>query len=452
MSARPPIHPGRPADPRYHAPVAEPSDDRARYRAPVGTHDVLPPESAQWTALVAAFAERARRYGFDLVVTPVFEHLEVFQRVGESTDVVRKEMYDFEDKGGRRIALRPEGTAPVVRAFVQHRPPVPWKVWYVAPHFRYERPQKGRYRQHWQVGAEVLGVDDPDVDVEVIALAHGFYRDLGLEQVSLVVNSMGDEQSRPAYLALLREYLLDHAGALGDDFRGRVEANPLRVLDSKREDWQDVIERAPQLTEHLSDASREEFEQVQRRLDALGIRYALDPRLVRGFDYYTGTTFEFQSGALDAAQNAIGGGGRYGKLAEEMGGPPTTGIGFGIGIERVLIACAAEGAVPGTPGTAEVFVVSALGPSGSAEVTLLVNELREDGMRTERTYGDRSVTAQWKAAGKSGARYGVMLGPREAERGVVGVKDLRAHDQVEVPRDAVAGWIQERRETEDTER
>ncbi len=299
--------------------MTEPSDDRARYRAPVGTHDVLPPESAQWTALVAAFAERAGRYGFDLVVTPIFEHLDVFERVGGSTDVVRKEMYDFDDKGGRRLALRPEGTAPVVRAFVQHRPPVPWKVWYVAPHFRYERPQKGRYRQHWQVGAEVLGVDDPDVDVEVIALAHGFYRDLGLQQVSLIINSMGDEQSRPAYLALLREYLLAHAGALGDDFRERVEANPLRVLDSKREDWQDVIERAPQLTEHLSDASREEFEQVQRRLDALGIRYELDPRLVRGFDYYTGTTFEFQSGALDAAQNAIGGGGRYDQVGRGDG-------------------------------------------------------------------------------------------------------------------------------------
>jgi histidyl-tRNA synthetase len=423
------------------------SDDRARYRAPVGTHDVLPPESAEWTALVAAFAERAGRYGFDLVVTPIFEHLDVFQRVGESTDVVRKEMYDFEDKGGRRLALRPEGTAPVVRAFVQHRPPVPWKVWYVAPHFRYERPQKGRYRQHWQVGAEVLGVDDPDVDVEVIALAHGFYRDLGLTQVSLIINSMGDEQSRPAYLALLRTYLLDHAGALGDDFRERVEANPLRVLDSKREDWQDVIERAPQLTEYLSESSRAEFEQVQRRLAALGIRYELDPRLVRGFDYYTGTTFEFQSGALDAAQNAIGGGGRYGKLAEEMGGPPTTGIGFGIGIERVLIACAAEGAVPGTPGTADVFVVSALGPTGGGEVALLVNELREDGMRTERTYGDRSGKAQWKAAGKSGARYAVVLGPHEAERGVVAVKDLDSSEQVEVPREAVAGWLQERLET-----
>jgi histidyl-tRNA synthetase len=425
-------------------------DDKARYRAPIGTHDVLPPESEQWIDLVSTFATRAARFGFGLVITPIFEHVDVFQRVGESTDVVRKEMYDFDDKGGRRIALRPEGTAPVVRAFVQHRPPVPWKVWYVAPHFRYERPQKGRYRQHWQVGAEVIGVDDPDIDVEVIALAAGFYRDLGLQRVSLLLNSMGDEHSRPAYVALLRGYLLDHAAQLGDDFRERVEANPLRVLDSKRPDWQDVIERAPQLTEHLSDESRAQFEQVQQRLDALGIRYELTPRLVRGFDYYTGTTFEFQSAALDAAQNAIGGGGRYGRLAEEMGGPPTAGIGFGIGVERVLIACEAEGIAPAVAPSTDVFVVN--GPGVDAgEVALLVAELREDGVRAERTYGDRSVKAQWKAADKSGAAYAVMLGQAEAERNAVAVKDLRVKgsEQLEVSRDAVAGWLQDRRETED---
>src|SRR6478609_151736 len=317
---------------------------RAKFQAPKGTQDVLPPVSARWEQLLAAYAQTVERAGYGLVQSPMFEEIGVFQRESEGADAVRKEMYDFDDKGGRRIALRPEGTAPVVRAFVQHHPPVPWKVWYLAPHFRYERPQKGRFRQHWQVGAEVIGLDDADVDVELIALAHGFYEDLGLSRVSLLLNSMGDEQSRPAYVALLREYLLDHAGALGDDFRERVEANPLRVLDSKRDDWQDVIERAPQITAHLSDESSVHFERVQRQLDALGITYELAPRLVRGFDYYTGTTFEFQSGALDAAQNAIGGGGRYGKLAEEMGGKPTSGIGFGIGVERVLIACDAEGA------------------------------------------------------------------------------------------------------------
>jgi histidyl-tRNA synthetase len=419
-----------------------------KFRAPIGTHDVLPPESERWIELVRAFATRAERFGFGLVLTPVFEHREVFQRVGESTDVVRKEMYDFEDKGGRLIALRPEGTAPVVRAFVQHRPAVPWKVWYLAPHFRYERPQKGRYRQHWQLGAEVLGVEDPDIDVEVIALAHGFYQAIGLEQVSLLLNSMGDDDSRPGYVALLRDYLLDHAGALGNDFREKVEASPLRVLDSKREDWQDVIERAPQITEHLSAPSSAHFEQVQHELDALGIRYELAPRLVRGFDYYTGTTFEFQSGALDAAQDAIGGGGRYGKLAEEMGGAPTPGIGFGIGIERVLIACDAEGVLPVPAPRVDAFVVNGLGRAGTTEVALTVAELRETGLRAERAYGDRSVKAQWKAADKSGAVYGVMLGKQEAERGEVAVKDLRTGDQIDVPRVGLAGWLLARREAE----
>jgi histidyl-tRNA synthetase len=325
---------------------------------------------------------------------------------------------------------------------------VPWKVWYVAPHFRYERPQKGRYRQHWQVGAEVLGVDDPDVDAEVIALAHGFYRALGLERVSLLVNSMGDAHSRPAYVARLREYLLDHAGALGDDFRARVEANPLRVLDSKRDDWRAVIERAPQLTEHLSDESAAHFERVQHRLDDLGIAYELAPRLVRGFDYYTSTTFEFVSDALDAAQNAIGGGGRYDGMAEEMGGPPTPGIGFGIGIERVLIACDAEGVLGETAPRVDAFVVNGLGEAGSAQVALVVAELRESGLRAERAYGDRSVKAQWKAADRSGAAFAVMVGRAEAERDAVAVKDLRAGTQVEVPGAALAGWLQSRREEE----
>jgi histidyl-tRNA synthetase len=430
--------------------VADASDESSRFRAPVGTHDVLPPESARWTALVGEFAQRAGRYGFDLVITPIFEHLEVFQRVGESTDVVRKEMYDFEDKGGRRIALRPEGTAGVARAFAQHNPVVPWKVWYVAPHFRYERPQKGRNRQHWQVGAEALGVDDPELDVEVIALAHGFYRALGLRDVTLSINSMGDEADRAAYVGVLREYLLAHAGTLGETFCERVEANPLRVLDSKDPDWQDVIEHAPQITALLGDAARTHFEAVQRGLDRLGIAHEINPRLVRGLDYYTSTTFEFSSQALDAAQNGIGGGGRYDKLVEQMGGKPTPGIGFGIGIERVLIACAAEGVDPGEAPVADVFVIG--GMDNPSEVTLLVTELREDGMRAERTYGDRSFKAQMKVADRSGARFAVILGKQEAERGAVAVKDLRSGEQVEVPRQLVAGWLQERREAEDEPR
>src|SRR5260370_28828094 len=221
----------------------------AEYRAPTGTHDVLPPESSRWIALVQTFAARATRFGYGLVITPVMEHVEVFQRVGAATDVVSKEMYEFTDRGNRRLALRPEGTAPVVRAYVQHHPTPPWKVWYLAPHFRYERPQKGRYRQHWQLGAEVLGVDDPDVDVEIIALAEGFYRDLALAQVSLTLNSMGEPADRVQFVERLGAYFLEHADDLGPEFRERAEQHPLRLLDAKQEAWHDVIERAPQLTE-----------------------------------------------------------------------------------------------------------------------------------------------------------------------------------------------------------
>ncbi|MET0628981.1 MAG: histidine--tRNA ligase [Acidimicrobiia bacterium] len=416
------------------------------FRAPIGTRDVVPPESERWMAFIETFATRAARSGFGLVVTPIFEHYEVFQRVGESTDVVRKEMYDFEDKGGRHVALRPEGTAGVVRAFVEHPQPVPWKVWYLAPHFRYERPQKGRLRQHHQVGAEVLGVDDPQLDVEVIALAHGFYRDLGLRDVTLTVNSMGDEEGRAAYVAQLRDYLLSHGEALGDEFRARVDANPLRVLDTKVDAWHDVVEHAPQITEHLSEPERAHFEAVQAGLDALGIGYELNPRLVRGLDYYTSTTFEFASHALDAAQNGIGGGGRYDKLAEQLGGKPTPGIGFGIGIERVLIACDAEGAFAAPAPRVDAFVVNGLGADAGVAVTLLVAELREEGLRAERSYGDRSVKAQWKQADRAGAAYGVMLGRDEATRGTVAVKDLHSGEQVEVSRGQLAGWLHSRRE------
>jgi histidyl-tRNA synthetase len=411
--------------------------DRDLFRAPVGTRDVLPPESDRWIELVATFAQRAQRFGFGLIVTPVFENVEVFKRVGESTDVVRKEMYEFDDKGGRHLALRPEGTAPVVRAFVQHRPSVPWKVWYLAPHFRYERPQKGRYRQHWQVGVEVLGPPDPEIDVEVIALAQGFYRDLGLKRVSLTINSMGDDTSRARYIDVLTKYWRDHASVLGDEME-RAEANPLRILDSKREDWQEMLDAAPQLGEYLSDDSRVHFERVEAGLQALAIDYEIAPRLVRGFDYYTSTVFEFASDALDAAQNAVGGGGRYDRLAEEMGGPPTPGIGFGIGIERVLIACDSEGVMPAAGARCDVFVVDAV---GGTEATRLVHELREAGMATDRTYGGRSVKKQWSAADRAGARFGVMIGAQEIADGTVAVKDMHTGEQAPVRREDVAAVL-----------
>jgi len=406
--------------------------------------DVLPPDSARWTDVVARFATRASRFGYGLVVTPILEHYEVFQRVGETTDVVTKQMYAFDDRGGRRLALRPEGTAPVVRAFVQHRPVTPWKVWYVAPNFRAEQPQAGRYRQHWQLGAEVLGVDDPDVDVEIIDLVHGFLRALGLRDIRLFVNSMGDGESRARYREVLLAYWRANADVIGDGME-RAEANPLRILDSKRTDWTDLLERAPQLGEYLSDDAAEHFARVQSGLRAVGIDFEIQPHLVRGFDYYTSTVFEFTSGALDAAQNALAGGGRYDRLAEEMGGPPTPSIGFGAGIERILLACAAESVLTDVAPALDVYVVDA---TGGAEATVVVHELREVGLRADRAYGGRSVKKQWGAADRSGARWGVMVAPRELEQGRVVVKDLASGEQIEVRRAEVAAWIRTQHEGE----
>ena len=422
------------------------------YRAPVGTHDVLPPESGRWAALVSAFAARAGRFGYGLVMTPAYEHVEVFQRVGEGTDVVRKEMYEFEDKGGRRLALRPEGTAPVVRAYIQHRPTPPWKVWYLSPHFRHEKAQRGRYRQHHQLGVEVLGVDDPALDVEVISLAAGFFNSLGLSRFRLAINSLGDGQCRPGYLDALRSYLRAHADELCADSRSRYEANPLRVLDCKVPGCAAVTERAPQLLEHLCADCKTHFEAVQAGLDAIGVAHEIAPRLVRGLDYYTRTTFEFASEALESAQNALGGGGRYDRLAEEMGGPPSPGIGFGIGIERVLIACDAEGVLPTPAPRIDAYVVDAVGPAGdggvpesaaATEVAALLAELRETGLSADRAYGGRSVRAQTKSADRAGARYVVLFGRSEMERGAVAVRDMESGEQVEVARSRVVSWLHE---------
>jgi histidyl-tRNA synthetase len=413
-------------------------------RAPKGMLDVLPPESARWIEVVARFAGRAERFGYGLLLTPILEHYEVFARVGETTDVVRKEMYDFTDRGGRRLALRPEGTAPVVRAFVQHRPATPWKVWYLAPNFRAEQPQAGRYRQHWQLGAEVIGIDDPDVDVEMIELLWGFCRDVGLRRMRLLVNSMGDAPSRARYREVLLAYWHEHADLIGAEME-RAEANPLRILDSKRPDWSEMLERAPQLGEYLSDESAAHFARVQEGLQALGIPFEIAPRLVRGFDYYTGTVFELASDALDAAQNAIGGGGRYDRLAEEMGGPPAPSIGFGSGIERLLLACDAEGVLAVPAARLDAFVVD---PIGVPDTARILAELRESGLSADRAYGGRAFKKQMTAADRSGARWAVIVGAKEAERGMVAVRDLRAPepDQSEVRREEIAAWLRTRKD------
>ncbi|HVA52585.1 MAG TPA: histidine--tRNA ligase [Acidimicrobiales bacterium] len=403
------------------------SQSSAPFKAPIGTHDVLSPESASWEGLVAVFAESAYRYGFSLVMTPIFEDVGVFLRgIGEESDVFKKEMYVFEDRGERRYALRPEGTASVVRAFVQHQPTTPWKAWYLTPAFRYERPQKGRYRQHYQLGVEVLGTDDPAVDVEVIALANSFYRSIGLRQVRLLINSMGHDACRAAYVKILRKYLKANEEKLCDEHRVSWRENPLRVLDCKRAPCVKVTSGGPMLIDHVCDDCRGHFDTVVAGLTALGIESVLSPRLVRGFDYYNRTTFEFVADAFESAQNSIGGGGRYDKLAEELGGKPTSGIGFGSGVERVLLARAAEGVDTALlKRSLDVFVVDT---SGGDAVSVLVQRLREAGVATDRAYDQRSLKSQMKVADKSGARLALLVGPEELAAGEVTIRDLRSPD------------------------
>ncbi len=399
------------------------SDKPLASRAPKGTHDVLWPESTRWESVLSLFASHVERAGYGLAITPVFEDVQVFRRgIGEGSEVVGKEMYEFEDREGRTLALRPEGTAPMVRAFVQRRPPLPWKAWYATPAFRYERPQRGRYRQHHQVGVEALGPADPDLDVEVISLAADFFAALGLNSASLRLNSMGDENCRPAYLELLRAYLVERRNTLCPEHRDRIEANPLRVLDCKREECIEATVGAPALADHLCDACRAHFDRVREGLEALGIAYELDHRLVRGFDYYTRTTFEFSADALESAQNGIGGGGRYDRLVEMLGGPPTPGIGFGIGIERVFLACDAEDVFPVAPVPLDAFVVDVVGGSTARDLTA---RLRRAGLRAERAFEGRTMKAQLRAADHSGARVALIVGPDEVAEGTVSLKPLR---------------------------
>jgi histidyl-tRNA synthetase len=402
------------------------------FRAPVGTRDVLPPESARWVALVARFAERARKAGYGLVLSPMFEDVGVFERVGESTDVVRKEMYDFTDKGERRIALRPEGTASIVRAYVQHRPTPPWKVWYAAPNFRYERPQAGRYRQHHQLGVEVLGSDDPDVDVEVIAFLARLYRDdLGLARTRLRLNSLGDDVCRPAYRELLQQFLEQRRDQLCDEHRDRIADNPLRVLDCKRPACIEATRDAPRMLDHLCEPCARHFDRVTQGLDALGITYSIDTSLVRGLDYYTRTTFEFAAEALESTQNAVGGGGRYDGLAQALGGPPTPGIGFGAGIERILLACDAEGVFGEQQlhaADVDVFVVDTTGGDVARDLT---DELRAAGISTDRAFDNRSMKSQFKSADRSGARLAVVIGADERAADTATVRPLRGDGEQE---------------------
>ena len=403
-------------------------------RAARGTRDVLPDDQSYWSAALAAIERVAQLFGYRRIDTPVFEEASVYLRTtGEATDIVRKEMYVFEDRGGQQLALRPEGTAGVCRAYLEHGMsswPQPVRLYYTTPTFRYDRPQAGRYRQHTQFGVEAIGDDDPLLDAEVIDLLKTFLAEVGVTDYRVELNSIGDPACRPAYLEKLRGYYAPRLDDVCKDCRERYERNPMRLLDCKEERCQPIIAGAPVIAEHLCGPCREHFEKLQRHLQVLDIGFSLNPRLVRGLDYYTRTVFEFQP-SVEGAQSTIGGGGRYDGLIELLGGKHTPGVGFGCGIERTIINMKrAEAPVPDPP-RPTVYVAHA--GEGTEEYALeLLKKARAAGLSAVIASGDRSLKAQMRQADASGARYAAIIGAREAANRMVTLRDLGTGLQEEV--------------------
>ena len=398
---------------------------RERINAPKGVSEYVPPRSASFEWIRDHLISPAKAAGYQLMELPAFEDTNLFSRgVGESTDVVSKEMYTFEDRGGRSITLRPEGTAGVMRAVIEHsldRGQLPVKVFYSGAFFRAERPQAGRYRQFYQVGVESIGLDDPAIDAEVIALADTAFKNIGLKKYRLEITSLGDADSRAAHrvdlVAFLKTLDLDEATI------ARAEINPLRLFDDKRDDVKAKMAGAPLLMDYLSDASRENFARVRAYLDALGIAYLVNPRMVRGLDYYTGTTFEFIHEDL-GAQSGIGGGGRYDGLMETLGGASLSGIGFGLGVDRILLAAEAEGLLIENQFASDLFIIP-LGDLAKEKSLSIAHGLRQAGFRVEIAFGDRALKGAMKAADKSGSEFAVVIGESELNSGVVELKRMK---------------------------
>jgi len=398
---------------------------REQIQAPKGVSEYVPPRSASFEWVRDQLIAPAKAAGYQLMELPVFEDTNLFSRgVGESTDVVSKEMYTFEDRGGRSITLRPEGTAGVVRAVIEHsldRGQLPVKVFYSGAFFRAERPQAGRYRQFYQVGVESIGLDDPAIDAEIIALADTAFKNIGLKKYRLEITSLGDAESRAAHkvdlVAFLKTLNLDEAT------QARAEINPLRLFDDKREEVRSKMSAAPLLMDYLSDSSRENFAHVCSYLDALGITYTLNPRMVRGLDYYTGTTFEFIHEDL-GAQSGIGGGGRYDGLMETLGGADLSGIGFGLGVDRILLAAEAEGILVANQFASDLFIIP-LGLPAKEKALSVAQDLRQSGLKVEIAFGDRALKGAMKAADKSGSAFAIVLGETELSSGSVELKRMR---------------------------
>lgn len=396
-----------------------------KIQAPKGVSEYVPPRSAAFEFVRECLIEPARKAGYQLIELPVFEDTELFTRgVGESTDVVSKEMYTFQDRGDRSITLRPEGTAGVMRAVIEHgldRGQLPAKLWYSGQFFRAERPQAGRYRQFYQVGIEAIGLDDAAIDAEVIAIADAGFKAIGLSKYRLEITSLGDSQSRAAHRVDLVKFI--SSMSLDEATSARVALNPLRLFDDKRPEIRDAMAKAPLLIDYLNESSRSHFEQVQRYLDVLGISYTLNPRMVRGLDYYTGTTFEFVHDLL-GAQSGIGGGGRYDGLMAELGGQALSGIGFGLGVDRALLAAEAEGVINETAFVSDLFIIP-LGDAAKEMAMKIAGELRSADKSVEIAFGDRALKGAMKGADKSGARYVIVLGDSEISSATVELKEMK---------------------------
>jgi histidyl-tRNA synthetase len=418
------------------------------YRVPRGTDDILPDEVEKWQWIEAKAREICRFYGFREMRTPLFEHVELFQRgVGETTDIVEKEMYTFTDRADRRLCLRPEGTAGVVRAFVEHKvfaQPPPTKWYYMGPMFRYENPQAGRRRQFHQWGAEVFGSDDPALDAEVITLGMKYLELLGIKGARVEINSVGDGESRLRYREKLIAYFEPYADQLSAEARSRMYRNPLRILDSKDARTQEIAAGAPSILHELNEPSQHHFAKVQQYLELLQIDYVVNDRLVRGLDYYTHTAFEFMVDLMGAQASTIGGGGRYNGLVEEIGGPPgVSGCGFGIGLERVLLALKEQEIVLPLPTGLDCYLVT-LGEQAKLAGTLLLQNLRAAGLVADRDYLERKMKAQMKAADRAGARFVAILGDEELAAGKIQLKNLATGQQEWVALEEMNRYLQHR--------
>lgn len=410
-----------------------------KIQKPVGTYDVTPAEAAVWSRLEEAVRSMFAACRYGEIRTPVFEYTELFQRgVGESTDIVNKEMYTFEDRGGRSLTLRPEGTAAAVRAYLENgmakQSPGAVKLWYIAPMFRYERKQKGRFRQHVQYGCEVLGSPGPDIDIEILVMLNRFYRSLGLTELNLKINSVGTAGCRAAHRQTFAAFVKPKLGEFCGDCLHRFETNPLRMFDCKNERCQDLLEGAPYLLDSLSPEAAGHFERVRRGLDGFGIEYEIDPKLVRGLDYYTKTAFEMSYAPL-GSQGVLMGGGRYDGLVEYLGGPPTPGIGFGAGMERLILILRETGKLAEFGDEMDVFVAT-LGERAEEESLRVLTALRDAGLRCDRDYTGKSLKKQLQAASKLGSRYAVIIGDDDIAKRTLILKDMNTGVQSEIAWDA----------------